>query len=96
MVKQIFECWVNRDKTEISLMSREEAQRNIETDGLTKADLLEYSIEADTWEEACAIHNLRQGWGGYNPMGEPEPCPKCGSWFYPQGSGECWQCGKIC
>lgn len=60
-----------------------------------EAQLL-YVLEADTWEEALSIHNLRMGWGPYNPMSDPEPCPKCGAWFYPKGSGQCWRCGDIC
>jgi hypothetical protein len=55
-----------------------------------------FDLEAETGEEASSIYNLRMGFGPYIPMGEPEPCPKCGAWFYPQGSGECWRCGKIC
>ena len=55
-----------------------------------------YEIEAATGEEASAIHYLRMGFGPYKPAGEPEPCPKCGAWFYPQGSGQCWRCGQIC
>lgn len=55
-----------------------------------------YELEAATAEEANSIHNLRMGFGPYTPMGEPEPCPKCGAWFYPKGSGQCWHCGPIC
>ncbi len=55
-----------------------------------------WSIEADTLEEASAIYNLRMGFEPYVPMGDPAQCPKCGAWFYPEGSGECWRCGRIC
>jgi hypothetical protein len=55
-----------------------------------------FDVAAATGEEAMSIFNLRMGWGPYNPMGKPENCPKCGGWFYPEGSGDCWQCGKIC
>ena len=55
-----------------------------------------YEFEAATQEEAHSIHNLRMGWGPYKPMGDPKPCPKCSAWFYPEGSGQCWRCGKIC
>ena len=54
-----------------------------------------YVVEADTWEEASSIHNLRMGFGPYTPEGSPEPCPKCNAWFYPQGSGQCWRCGPV-
>lgn len=51
-----------------------------------------YSFEAATVEEAQAIHYLRMGWGAYQPVGPAAPCPGCGAWTYPQGSGECWRC----
>ena len=54
-----------------------------------------FDVQAGNWEEACAIYHLRMGYAPYAPMGDAQPCPKCGSWFYPHGSGECWQCGKI-
>lgn len=55
-----------------------------------------FELEAATYEEALAVFNLRMGFGPYTPGGEPEPCPRCGAWFYPGGSGECWRCGKVC
>src|SRR5689334_30513 len=54
--------------------------------------VLLYSFEAATHEEAQAIHSLRMGWGPYRPEGEPKPCPTCGAFYYPEGSGECWRC----
>lgn len=64
--------------------------------GILKADAeLLYRFEAATWEEAMAIHHLRQGWEPYIPSGESKSCPKCGSIFYPEGSGQCWRCGEI-
>ena len=71
--------------------------KEMRAQGLIPPDAkLLYQIEADTLEEAMSIHNLRMGWGPYKPEGDPEPCPKCGSWFYPKGSGDCWKCGNIC
>jgi hypothetical protein len=58
--------------------------------------VLLWEIDANTYEEMMAIHSLRCGFGPYNPMGEPENCPKCAAYFYPLGSGDCWRCGKIC
>ena len=55
-----------------------------------------FEVEAHTGEEALALYHLRMGWEPYTPAGDPAPCPKCGAWFYPEGSGECWCCGKIC
>jgi hypothetical protein len=55
-----------------------------------------FEVHASTWEEAMSIYHLRMGWEPYVPGGEPEPCPRCEAFFYPDGSGECWRCGKIC
>lgn len=49
-------------------------------------------IEAQTWEEACAIYHLRMGFEPYKPDGEAESCPKCSMLYYPLSSGECWNC----
>jgi len=54
-----------------------------------------FEIHAATAEEAAAICNLRLGFGPYEPIGEPARCPHCDSWYYPQGSAECWRCGKV-
>jgi hypothetical protein len=56
------------------------------------AELMLYSFEAETFEEAMSIYYIRQGWVPYKRDGEAEPCPKCGALYYPKGSGECWQC----
>ena len=55
-----------------------------------------FDLEANTFEEALAVYHLRMGWEPFKPMGLAKACPKCGAWFYPEGSGECWHCGKIC
>jgi hypothetical protein len=65
-------------------------------DGTVDPDrqVLLYKIQAETYEEAMAIHHLRMGWKPYNPEGAPAPCPKCNSLLYPSGSGVCWKCGE--
>lgn len=63
--------------------------------GLAGAEFL-WEIETDTLEEASAIYHLRMGFEPFVPCGSPEPCPKCSAIFYPEGSGECRSCGKIC
>lgn len=55
-----------------------------------------YRFEAASWEEANAIHHLRQGWEPYKPMGEAAQCPDCDANFYPKGSGQCWRCDYEC
>lgn len=57
---------------------------------LDEADLI-YVIKAETFEEALAVHYLRQGFQPYTPMGEPQQCLSCHNYFY-LGSGECF-CG---
>jgi hypothetical protein len=85
----IFTAWTNSDGV-IELKAGEDFP-HISDD----SDVLLWRIEAATWEEASAIHHLRMGWEPYKPMGEPSSCPRCGSIFYSEGSGECWRCGKI-
>jgi len=55
-------------------------------------DKLFWRIESSTFEEAMSIYNLRQGWEPYRPQGEVKPCPNCAAMYYPEGSGQCWQC----
>ena len=56
------------------------------------AEIMLYSFDAETYEEAMSIYHIRQGWAPYKPGGDSEYCPKCSAIFYPNGSGECWQC----
>jgi hypothetical protein len=53
-----------------------------------------YIVKAESWEEAMAIHHLRQGFEPYVPQGKPETC-SCGAVYYPEGSGQCWKCRKV-
>lgn len=54
-----------------------------------------FEILAESPEEAMAIYQLRLGFGAFMPMGDPEPCPKCGAIHYPIGSSVCWRCGPV-
>ncbi len=93
-MKQRFEAWqVNDEQLSFASVESVAEQR---AKGLIGPDAkLLYVIEADTWEEACAIHYLRAGFGPYKPEGPPNRCPNCGAWFYPEGSGQCWRCGRV-
>jgi hypothetical protein len=54
-----------------------------------------YAIDAATFEEACAIKELRLG-RIYSPIGDPTLCPNnCGMFYWPKGSGICPLCGFI-
>ena len=88
-----YQAWETEDGFVFFSSDQLEAQRNNPGQKLVRKL---FELAAGTGEEAMAIFNLRMGWGAYKPMGEAENCPKCGGWFYPQGSGECWKCGKIC
>jgi len=57
---------------------------------------LRHQIEAETMEEALAVHHIKMGWPPFQPPGKAQPCPNsCGALFYPEGSAECPNCGKI-
>jgi hypothetical protein len=89
---QKFHAWRNDDGS--VFVSRETLAP--ETLAFSKQDVeMLFEIHAATAEEAAAICNLRLGFGPYEPIGDPERCPRCDSWYYPQGSAECWRCGKV-
>jgi hypothetical protein len=71
--------------------------RDMREKGLIEKDAkLIHIIEVATAEEASAIYNLRMGYDPYRPMGSPALCPKgCGSYYYPEGSGQCPYCGNL-
>jgi len=72
-----------------------QSEEHARASGLLAPDAqLAWEIEAETWEEAMAIHHLRAGFEPYVPAGAPFACPSCGAWTYPAGSGECWKCGS--
>jgi|GEM_PF-3504873 len=86
-----------RESPSITALHSVESEVEARSKGLLapEAELL-WSIETDTPEEATAIYHLRMGFEPFEPIGRPEPCPKCSAWFYPEASGVCWRCGKIC
>lgn len=63
---------------------------------LSESAKLLHEIEACTGEEAMSLHFEKMGFAPYQPAGEPCPCPKgCGSMYYPEGYGDCPNCGHI-
>jgi len=89
-----YEAWEDPDDNSILLATPDEvADHRAKTLLGPNAELL-YRFEAATWEEAKAIHALRMGWEPYRPMGTPAACPRCGATYYPDGSAECWRCGR--
>ena len=65
-----YECWKTLDSTDITFTTAENALELRQQELIPQDAFLEYYIEADTWEKACSIHYLRQGWGEYKSMSE--------------------------
>ena len=97
-MKKIYEAWGEEEGDPGSTFASAENIQDMRTRGILSKDAkVVYRIEADTWEEAMAAHYIKQGRSPYVPEGEPSKCPNgCGGWFYPEGSGECPNCGRIC
>ena len=87
-----YEAWHDPDEHVYSCGTTEQMEASRRRGVLGPRSSLLYSFEAGTHEEAQAIHSLRMGWRPYRPEGEPEPCPTCNAFYYPQGSAECWLC----
>lgn len=57
---------------------------------------LRFRIQAETYEEARAVENIKFGWSPYIPNGPAASCPNgCGGFFYPAGYAQCPNCGTI-
>lgn len=85
-----FEAW--RDSTGLLFASTASLAQQPRESG---AEFL-YAVGAQTWEEAMAIHHLRQGFDPYIPVGPASLCPLgCGNHYYPDGSAVCPACGSI-
>ena len=92
---RVYQAWFDPEDRGLLLTVFENVQANRDNGQLSDAATLLYEIAAETYEEAMAIHALRQGWAPYLPMGEGAGCPRCSAVYYPEGSGECWRCGKM-
>ena len=89
-----YEVWLSNDGS--TLTTKENAQLMMKQDLLDSDSVLLHSFNASTDEEASAIYNLRMGFEPYVPIGDPKQCPKnCGSYYYPEGSGQCPNCGDV-
>jgi hypothetical protein len=92
---RVHECWNDPADLSISLHLQQNTSAMRQQGLLSDQATLQYTITAQTGEEAMAIHYLRQGWAPYVPMGQAAPCPKCEAQYYPEGYGDCWRCGHI-
>ena len=91
--KRVFEAWQDAEGDVVFASATSIAEQR--SNGLLPASAaMLYTVKADTWEEAMAVHHLRMGYRPYRPLGEPAPCPHCQALVYIDGSGECWRCGQ--
>lgn len=96
-MKKVYEAWQGDAGRSTAFAPVESIQEQRANGSLPEDARLLYRVEADTWEEAMAVHYMKMGWGPYLPEGEPIECSRgCGAMFYPEGSGECPNCGRIC
>ena len=70
MVKHRYECWRTSDSTDLTFATAENIVELKRQELISQDAFLEYYIEADTWEEACSVHYLRQGWEEFKSMSE--------------------------
>lgn len=98
-MKKLYEAWQYEGEYAgvIAFAEAEGIRKEMEQGLIPKDAKLLHQVEASYWEEAQALHYLKLGWGKYKPEGEAKECPhSCGAMFYPEGSGECPNCGRIC
>jgi quercetin dioxygenase-like cupin family protein len=94
--KTRFEAWKDEENGNVTLASLERRAEMKKSELAGVKTRLLHVIDADTPEEAAAVHNIKMGLGGYTPKGEAQDCPKgCGAKYYPGGSGICPNCGQI-
>src|SRR5271169_140756 len=99
-MRKVYEAWAEGDGSNwksVSFGTTESIEEQRAKGLIDPNAKLRYRVEADTFEEALAVHYIKMGWSPFQPAGEPTPCPNsCGAFFYPEGSGECPNCAKIC
>jgi hypothetical protein len=96
-MKKVYEAWVDEPNCCIAFATAESIEADRSKGLLSHKARFLHRVEADTWEEAMAVHYIKMGWRPYVPEGESKECPRgCGAMFYPEGSGECPNCGRIC
>jgi hypothetical protein len=93
-MRKTYEAWMDEEDQTITFADLDVTHWNRSHGLLASHAKLLHRIEADTPEEAMAAHFAKMGWEPYVPMGDPARCPKgCGAFYYPDGSGECPNCG---
>src|SRR5260370_15003962 len=80
----------------ISLLTSEQTEDERSKGLVDPKSRLMFRIQAETYEEALAVRNMKLGWSPYIPNGQAAWCPNgCGAVFYPAGHHECPNCGLI-
>lgn len=93
-MRKTYEAW--SDEVSITFADLESLQDQRSKGLLPPNAKLLHRVEADTLEEALAVHHVKMGFAPFVPMGDARPCPNnCGATYYPEGSGECPNCGPI-
>jgi hypothetical protein len=96
-MKRLYQAWQYDDGCVTALGEAEGIKEEIAQGLMPKDAKLLHQFEAETWEEAQTLHYIEMDWRAYKPMGEAKECPNnCGAMFYPEGSGECPNYGRIC
>ncbi len=93
---RVFEAWADDAGGSITFAEADEIAV-LQSRGLLAATArLIHRVHTETYEEAQAVHHVKMGWSPYKPLGLAADCPKGGgAQYYPAGSGECPNCGKI-
>jgi hypothetical protein len=63
-----YQCWSDPADDGIALIPFENVHDHRMQGQLSDAAALLYTVIAANWEEAMAVHHLRQGWAPYVPM----------------------------
>lgn len=94
---RVFSAWGGiGDEFPNTVISGEGPPRSANGELLPDNEQFFWRIEVGSFEEALAIHHLRQGWEPHVPQGDAQPCPECNANHYPDGSGQCWRCQHSC
>jgi hypothetical protein len=95
MARRIYVLWEDPVHDMSVLATPADIQSDIERGLLSIESKQVFQIEANTYEEAMAVRNIRLGYDPYRPVGDSAPCPSCAAEYWPEGSGECWQCDHV-
>lgn len=94
---KLYEAWEYEEGCAIAFGEAEAIKDEISQGVIPRDAKLLHQVEAATYEDAMVLHYIKMGWDKYTPPGEAIDCPhSCGGAYFPEGSGECPNCGRIC